>query len=89
MWGWGVQVSVGWGVGECRGGGVNVGGVWGGGGFCGMFPEMVVMKSRSLESAFAERNKKQIMIDLRGISSNWFKNQLCPSIRFSWLGALS
>ncbi len=27
--------------------------------------------------AFAERDKKQTMIDLRGISPNWFKNQLC------------
>ncbi len=29
--------------------------------------------------AFAKRDKKQTMIDLRGISTNWFKNQLCPS----------
>jgi hypothetical protein len=25
--------------------------------------------------------KKQKMIDLRGISTNWFKNQLCPFTR--------
>jgi hypothetical protein len=35
--------------------------------------------------AFAERDKKQTMIDLREISTNWFKNQLCPSIRLSRL----
>ncbi len=33
------------------------------------------------------------MIDLRGISTNWFKNQLCPSIRLSrlraWYGTTS
>jgi hypothetical protein len=38
--------------------------------------------------AFAERDKKQTMIDLRGISINWFENQLCPSIRLSRLRAL-
>jgi hypothetical protein len=27
--------------------------------------------------------KKQTMIDLRGISSNWFKNQFFPSKRLS------
>jgi hypothetical protein len=32
-----------------------------------------------LKPAFAERDKKQTMIDLRGIFTNWFKNQLCPS----------
>jgi hypothetical protein len=26
------------------------------------------------------------MIDLRGISTNWFKNQLCPSTRLSGYG---
>jgi hypothetical protein len=30
--------------------------------------------------AVAERDKKQTMIDPRGISTNWFKNQLFPSI---------
>ncbi len=28
------------------------------------------------KAAFAERDKKQTRIDLRGISANWFKNQL-------------
>ena len=37
--------------------------------------------------AVAERDKKQTMIDLRGISTNWFKNQLCPSKRLSRLWA--
>jgi hypothetical protein len=38
---------------------------------------------------FAERGKKQKMTDLRGISSNWFKNQFCPLIRLFWLRALA
>jgi hypothetical protein len=29
-----------------------------------------------LKPALGERDKKQTMIDLRGISTNWFKNQL-------------
>jgi hypothetical protein len=37
------------------------------------------------EPAFAERDKKQAMIDLQGISSNWFKNQFCPTRRLSRL----
>jgi hypothetical protein len=38
--------------------------------------------------AFAEeRDKKQTMIDLRGISTSWFKNKLCPSPRLSRLRA--
>jgi hypothetical protein len=28
----------------------------------------------------------QTMIDLRGISTNWFKNQFCPFIRLSFPG---
>jgi hypothetical protein len=38
---------------------------------------------------FAERGKKQAMTDLRGILSNWFKNQFCLLIRLSWLRALA
>jgi hypothetical protein len=38
--------------------------------------------------AFDERDKKQILIDLRGISTNWFKNQCCPSVRLSRLRSL-
>ncbi len=30
-----------------------------------------------------ETDKKQTMIDLRGILSNWFNKQFCPSIRLS------
>jgi hypothetical protein len=40
-----------------------------------------------LKPAFAERDKKQTMTDLRGISTNWFENQLCPSKRLSMLWA--
>jgi hypothetical protein len=32
-----------------------------------------------------ERDKKHTMIDLRGISPNWFKNQFYPSRRLSRL----
>ncbi len=39
-----------------------------------------------LNRAFAKRDKKQTMNDLRGISTNWFKNQFCPhSIRLSYV----
>jgi hypothetical protein len=43
---------------------------------------------RGLNRLFAEKDKKQTMIDLRGISTNWFKNHLCPSIKLSRLWAL-
>jgi hypothetical protein len=36
-----------------------------------------------LKSAFSKRDKKQTMINLRRISTNWFKNQLCPFIMLS------
>jgi hypothetical protein len=39
------------------------------------------------KQAFAERDKKHTLINLRGISTNWFKNQLCPFIRLSRLRA--
>jgi hypothetical protein len=41
-----------------------------------------------LNQLFDDRDKKQTMRDLRGILSNWFKNQFCPSIDISRLGAL-
>jgi hypothetical protein len=37
--------------------------------------------------AFAKRDKKQTMIVLREIPTNWFKTQLFPSIRLSRLWA--
>jgi hypothetical protein len=40
-----------------------------------------------VKMAFAKRDKKQQMTDLRGISTNWFKKQLCPSTRRSRLRA--
>ncbi len=36
--------------------------------------------------AFAKRYKKQTMIDIREISTNWFKNHLYHSIRFQDCG---
>ncbi len=44
--------------------------------------EQLISNGGRFKPAFAKRDKKQTMIDLRGISTNWFKNQLCPSI---WL----
>jgi hypothetical protein len=49
--------------------------------------EEVISNGGRLKPAFAEIDKKQTMIDLRGISTNWFENQLCSSIRFSRLRA--
>jgi hypothetical protein len=46
--------------------------------------EQLISNGGSLP-AFSERDKKQSMIDIRGISKNWFKNQLCPSTRLSRL----
>jgi hypothetical protein len=48
--------------------------------------EQVITEQKQLISnggrfkpAFAERDRKQTMIDLRGISSNWFKTSFVPS----------
>jgi hypothetical protein len=41
--------------------------------------EQLISNGERLKPAFAERDKKQKMIDLRGISTNWFKTQLCPT----------
>jgi hypothetical protein len=49
---------------------------------------MLISNGGRFKSAFDRRDKKQTMIDLRGISKNRFKNQLCPSIRLSRLRAL-
>jgi hypothetical protein len=43
--------------------------------------EKLISNGGGFKPAFAERGKKQAMIDLRGISSKWFKNRLCPPIR--------
>jgi hypothetical protein len=42
---------------------------------------------RGLKRLFAERDKKQTMIGLRGISTNWFKTQVCAPAMISgyWL----
>ncbi len=53
-----------------------------------MNTEQLTSKGERFKPTFAERDKKQTWKDLRGISSNWFKNQLCPSIRLSKLWAL-
>jgi hypothetical protein len=36
---------------------------------------------QEVETGFCRKRKKQTMIILRRISTNWFKNQLCPTIR--------
>jgi hypothetical protein len=51
--------------------------------------EQLISNGGRYNPAFAERDRKQTMIDLRGIASNWFKNQFCPSIRLARLRALS
>jgi hypothetical protein len=43
----------------------------------------MISNGRRFKPAFAKRDKEQKMIDLRGISSNWFKNQFCPSTMLS------
>jgi len=50
--------------------------------------EQLISNGGRVKPAFAERDKKQTMIDLRGISTNLLKNQLRPSIRLSKLRAL-
>jgi len=50
--------------------------------------DQLISNGGKFKLVFAERDMKQAMIDFRGISANWFKNQLCPSIRFSRLHAL-
>jgi hypothetical protein len=37
--------------------------------------EQVTSNGERFNPAFAERDKKQTMVDLRGRSTNWFKNQ--------------
>jgi hypothetical protein len=49
--------------------------------------EQLISNGGRFKPAFSERDKKQTIIDLRGISTNWFKNQLCPSTRLSRLRA--
>jgi hypothetical protein len=41
--------------------------------------KLLISNSERFKPAFAERDRKQTMINLRGISPNWFKNQLCSS----------
>jgi hypothetical protein len=50
--------------------------------------EQLISNGERFKPAFAERNYKQTMIDLRGISTNRFNNQLCPSTRLSRLYGL-
>jgi hypothetical protein len=44
--------------------------------------EQLISNGGKFKPAFAERDKKQTRIHLRGISTNWLKNQLCPSLGF-------
>jgi hypothetical protein len=43
----------------------------------------MISNGGGFKSTFAERDKKQTLIDLIGILTNWFKNQLCPSIKLT------
>jgi hypothetical protein len=45
----------------------------------GLGHEQLISNGGGFKPAFAERDKKQTMIDLRKIYKNWFENQLCPS----------
>jgi hypothetical protein len=45
--------------------------------------EQLISNGGRFKPAFAEIDEKQTMIDLRGISANWFGNHICPSIRLS------
>jgi hypothetical protein len=48
---------------------------WGGGGiFWDYGHEQLISNGGRFKAAFAERDKKQTRVDLRGISANWFKN---------------
>jgi hypothetical protein len=48
---------------------------------CGL--EQLISNSVRTQLSFAKRNKRQqAMIDLRGISTNWFQNQFCPLSAF-------
>jgi hypothetical protein len=53
--------------------------------YCGH--EQLISNGGRFKPVFAESDRKQTMIDLRGISTNWFKNKLCSSIRYSRLRA--
>jgi hypothetical protein len=47
--------------------------------------EQLFSNGGRLKLAFIKRDRKQTMIDLRGISTDWFENHLYPSIRRSRL----
>jgi hypothetical protein len=49
--------------------------------------EQLISSGGRFNRAFAKRDKKQTMTDLRGISTNWFKNRSRPSIRHTRLRA--
>ncbi len=51
--------------------------------------EQLISNGERFKPAFAERYKKQPVIDLPGISTNRFNNQLCPPSRLSRLRAQS
>jgi hypothetical protein len=53
-----------------------------------LFHLLVKVCTLWFEPSFVDRDKKQTRIDLRGISTNWFKNQLWFSTRLSRLRAL-
>jgi hypothetical protein len=47
--------------------------------------EQLISNGKRFNLAFAVRDMQKIMIDLREISTIWFKNQQCPSTRLSSL----
>jgi hypothetical protein len=60
--------------------------------FCSLYfrdggHKQLILNGERFRPAFAERDNKPTMIDLRGISTNWFKTQLYLSTRLSRLRA--
>jgi hypothetical protein len=49
--------------------------------------QQLISNGGRFKLAFFKKDKKQTMIDLREISTNCIKNQLCPSVRLSRLWA--
>jgi hypothetical protein len=45
--------------------------------------EQLISNGERFKPALAGRDRKQTMKDLREISTNWFKNELCHFTRFS------
>ncbi len=50
--------------------------------------EQMISNGRKFKPDLLKRDKKQTMIDRRGIPTDWFQNKLCPSMKVSRLWAL-